>query len=89
MLRTFRKYHRTLALIACLPLIVTVISGVGYTIMGEWFHQDEIGEFLLSLHTFEIIHLEKKTINISPKILAVYKKYDSNDNVFKKPASVS
>ena len=59
MLRTFRKYHRTLALIACLPLIVTVISGVGYTIMGEWFHQDEIGEFLLSLHTFEIIHLEK------------------------------
>ena len=59
MLRTFRKYHRTLALIACLPLIVTVISGVGYTIMGEWFHQDEIGGFLLSLHTFEIIHLEK------------------------------
>lgn len=59
MLRAFRKYHRTLAIIACLPLIITVISGVGYTIMDEWFDQGEIGRFLLSLHTFEIIHLEK------------------------------
>lgn len=59
MFRLFRKYHRTLAIIACLPLLLTVISGVGYTLFEEWFGQGEIGEFLLQIHTFEIFHLEK------------------------------
>ncbi|WP_013324596.1 hypothetical protein [Gloeothece verrucosa] len=59
MLRAFRKYHRQIAIIAALPLILTVITGVGYTIVDEWFEQGELGEFLLGIHTFEIIHLEK------------------------------
>jgi hypothetical protein len=44
--RTFRKYHRSLAIILSLPLILTVLTGVGYTIFEEWFGQDKIGEFL-------------------------------------------
>lgn len=56
-LRTFRRYHRWIAIAACLPLIVTVLTGMGYTIFDEWLHQDEIGEFLLSVHTFEFLGL--------------------------------
>lgn len=59
MIRAFRKYHRLLVLIACLPLLLTVISGVGYTLFEEWFEQEEIAEFMLQLHTFELFHLEK------------------------------
>ncbi|MBE9226854.1 peptidase [Phormidium sp. LEGE 05292] len=57
--RAFRKYHRQIAIVAALPLILTVISGVGYTIFDEWFEQEEISTFLLKLHTLEIIHLDK------------------------------
>jgi len=57
--RVFRKYHRQIAIVASLPLILTVISGVGYTIFDEWFDQKEIGEFLLQVHTLEIVHLDK------------------------------
>jgi hypothetical protein len=59
MLKTFRKYHRQIAIAACIPLILTVITGMGYTIFAEWLHQDEIGEFLLGLHTMELLHLEE------------------------------
>jgi len=55
--RLFRKYHRWIAIILCLPLFTTVISGMGYTIADEWLHQDELGEWLLKLHTFEIVKL--------------------------------
>jgi len=57
--RTFRRYHRQIAIILCLPLFLTVLTGMGYTIFDEWLHQDELGRFLLGLHTLEIIHLEK------------------------------
>lgn len=57
--RLFRKYHRTLAVILSLPILLTIITGVGYTIFDEWFKQGEIGHFLLEIHTMEILHLEK------------------------------
>jgi len=57
--RTFRKYHRSLAIILFLPLILTILTGVGYTIFDEWFGQDKIGEFLLGVHTFEFLGLQK------------------------------
>ncbi|MBU7584748.1 MAG: peptidase [Nostoc sp. TH1S01] len=57
--RMFRRYHRQLAIILCLPLFLTVLTGMGYTVAHEWLHQDELGEFLLGLHTLEIIHLEE------------------------------
>lgn len=59
MIRSFRKYHRQIAIALCLPLFLTVISGMCFTIAHEWLHQDELGEFLLGLHTLEILHLEK------------------------------
>lgn len=57
--RAFRKYHRMIAIAVCLPLILTVVTGLGYTILDEWFHQDELAEFLLDIHTFKILHLEE------------------------------
>ncbi len=58
MIRAFRKYHRWLAIAISLPLILTVVTGVGYTIFREWFHQDEIARFLMGLHTLETLGLE-------------------------------
>ncbi|MEG3436091.1 peptidase [Pannus brasiliensis CCIBt3594] len=57
-MRAFRKYHRVLAIALCLPLFLTVISGMGFTIVDEWFKQEELAEFLLKVHTFDILGLE-------------------------------
>ncbi|EHC08380.1 hypothetical protein [Fischerella thermalis] len=57
--RVFRRYHRQIAIALCLPLFLTMLTGVGYTIVDEWFGQEQLGAFILSLHTLEIIHLEK------------------------------
>lgn len=59
MSRLFRKYHRWIAIILCLPLFTTVLSGMGYTIADEWLHQKSIGSFLMRIHTFKILHLDK------------------------------
>ncbi len=56
--RLFRKYHRQIAIIMCLPLFLTILTGMGYTIAHEWLHQNELGEFLLPVHTLEILHLD-------------------------------
>jgi len=56
--RAFRKYHRWLAVVLALPLLLTIITGVAFTIVDEWFHQEELGEFLLDIHTLKILHLE-------------------------------
>jgi hypothetical protein len=57
--RVFRKYHRVLAIICCLPLFLTVITGTAYTILVDWFELEDTAELLLGLHTLEIVHLEK------------------------------
>jgi hypothetical protein len=57
--RIFRKYHRTLAIILCLPLFLTVLTGVGYSIFDEWLEQGQIAGLLLKIHTMEILHFEK------------------------------
>ncbi|UBF27516.1 hypothetical protein K9N68_06125 [Kovacikia minuta CCNUW1] len=44
--RLFRKYHRWIAIVLCLPLFITVLTGMAYTIADEWLHQSEFGEFL-------------------------------------------
>lgn len=58
MQRLFRKYHRVLALILALPLLLTVLTGMAATIVGEW--SLKIGlplALLLKIHTGEIFHL--------------------------------
>lgn len=56
--RVFRKYHRQIAIVASLPLILTVISGVGYTIFDEWFGLDDIAHFMMGIHTMKILKLD-------------------------------
>lgn len=58
--RTFRKYHRWFAPILALPIFLTVITGMLFTILDEW--DLNIGlksEWLLEIHTGEFLHLER------------------------------
>lgn len=59
MIRSFRKYHRTLAIILALPIVVTLITGVAVTLVGEW--SVNIGvprSVLLSIHNGKIFGLQ-------------------------------
>jgi multidrug transporter EmrE-like cation transporter len=56
--RLFRKYHRTLAIILSLPILLTIITGIGYTIFDEWLEQQKIARLMLQIHTMKILHLE-------------------------------
>ena len=59
MKRAFRKYHRVLATLLCLPLGLTVLTGMATTIVGEWSWNLGLSRrLLLGLHTGEIFHLE-------------------------------
>lgn len=57
--RALRKYHRTLALLLCLPLALTVVTGMATTLVGEWSLGLGLSRrFLLKLHTGELWHLQ-------------------------------
>ncbi len=59
MKRTFRKYHRILALIVALPVTLTVLTGMAATIVREWPIATGISSsMLMKIHTGEIFHLE-------------------------------
>lgn len=59
MKRAFRKYHRLLAPIICLPLALTIITGMAATLIEEWhLNLGLTRSLILSLHTGEIFHLE-------------------------------
>lgn len=58
MLKTFRKYHRSIAPIALIPLTLTVLSGLLVTLVEEWHVPGLSRGFLLDVHTGEIFHLE-------------------------------
>lgn len=59
MKRTFRKYHRTLAIIISLPLAVTVLSGMAATIVRQWpINTGILSSAILSIHTGEIFGLQ-------------------------------
>jgi hypothetical protein len=59
MKRALRKYHRTLAIAVCLPLALTVLTGMATTLVGEWSLKIGLSRsLLLKLHTGEIFHLE-------------------------------
>jgi len=57
--RTFRKYHRAIALIISIPLLLTVLTGMAVTVVREWsFINTGIpSRVILSIHTGEIFHL--------------------------------
>jgi len=57
--KAFRKYHRILAMIIALPIILTVLTGMATTIVKEWPISTEISSrLLLKIHTGEIFHLQ-------------------------------
>lgn len=57
--RAFRKYHRTLAIVLCLPLLLTILTGMATTMAEEWsFDLGVSRSFILKLHTGEIFHLQ-------------------------------
>ncbi len=59
MKRSFRKYHRTIGIIICLPLMLTVLTGILTTIVKEWpISTGFSSSLLLRIHTGEILHLE-------------------------------
>lgn len=56
--RAFRKYHRIIAIIICLPLALTVLTGMTTTMVGEWGMSIGVSRsLLLEIHTGEILHL--------------------------------
>jgi len=57
MKNTFRKYHRQIATLFCLPLLFTALTGLSLAVADEWLHQEELVGFLIKLHTFHIFGL--------------------------------
>lgn len=59
MKRAFRKYHRTIALIISIPVLLTILTGITTTFVREWgFDIGLSSNLLLKIHTGEILHLE-------------------------------
>ncbi|HEY9642285.1 MAG TPA: peptidase [Coleofasciculaceae cyanobacterium] len=60
MKRAFRKYHRTLAVILCLPIALTAITGMLATVVREWsfLNTGLSSNLIMRIHTGEIFHLE-------------------------------
>jgi hypothetical protein len=55
--QAFRKYHRLIAIIACLPLILSAVTGIAITIVDEWLHQPVLGGYLVKIHTLNFFGL--------------------------------
>ncbi|HEY9609505.1 peptidase [Allocoleopsis sp.] len=54
----FRKYHRLIATLFCLPLLFTAVTGISVAIANTWLHQEELAAFLITVHTFQIFKLD-------------------------------
>lgn len=57
MVRSFRKYHRFLAVIMALPLALTILTGLCYPIFDDWLHLDSLGAAMMAVHSGEFIGL--------------------------------
>jgi uncharacterized iron-regulated membrane protein len=55
--RLLRQYHRWLAIICALPLLLTVITGMGFPI-AKALQQRQLAGFLIHLHTLETFGLD-------------------------------
>ena len=59
MKRLARKYHRIIAPIIALPLVITVLTGMLVTITEEWsINLGLTRSTILSIHNGEIFHLQ-------------------------------
>jgi hypothetical protein len=57
--KVFRKYHRSIAIICCLPIALTILSGIGYTILDEILHIKGTGSLMMKIHTMSFLGLDK------------------------------
>lgn len=55
--RLFRKYHRWLAIVFALPLLLAVATGMAFPI-AKSLHQRQLAGFLIHLHTLETFGLD-------------------------------
>lgn len=57
MKRLFRKYHRVLAILSFLPLLLTVMTGMLYPIVKRlpYESKDKILSLLMRVHTGEVL----------------------------------
>jgi hypothetical protein len=55
---TLRKYHRLIATLFCVPLLLTALTGISIAIAEEWLHQEELAAFLMAVHTYQIFKLD-------------------------------
>jgi hypothetical protein len=62
-----KKYHTILGIIFALPLLLSSVTAVLYIIFDEFFHNEELAEYVMEFHTLEIIGLK----NIYPFIFLI------------------
>jgi len=57
--KAFRKYHRIIGIIVCVPLLLTVLTGMLATVVKEWpINIGLSSRLMLEIHTGEIFHLQ-------------------------------
>lgn len=63
--QSLRKWHRTIAPIVLLPLLITVFTGVTYRISKDWFglSRDQV-HFLMVLHEGEYLGHRLETLYV-------------------------
>lgn len=54
----FRRYHRQLAIVMCLPLALTIVSGMAYPLFSEWLSLNNVAGFLIQVHSGRIFGLQ-------------------------------
>jgi uncharacterized iron-regulated membrane protein len=54
----FRKFHRQLALIVTLPLLLTIITGIAFPIVEDWLGNKKLAEAIIDLHSGKTFGLE-------------------------------
>ncbi len=67
-----RKYHRTIAPVVLLPLLLTVCTGLGYRLGRDWLglSRDQV-HFLMSLHEGEYLGPQLKSFYVLANGLGV------------------
>jgi hypothetical protein len=55
---TIRRYHRLIAVLMCIPLGLTIITGMTYPIFDDWLELNKVAGFLLKVHSGRIFGLE-------------------------------
>jgi hypothetical protein len=55
---TLRRYHRLIAVMMCIPLALTIITGMVYPVFSEWVPVNSVSGLLLKIHSGRIFGLQ-------------------------------